>query len=215
MSELIDIDWPELFFIRHGETAWNAEKRYQGQRDIPLNSVGQGQADRNGLVLRDLLAARGIDPNALDWHASPLSRARETIMRVRAAFGADLPPVQFDDRLMEISFGELEGLLHDELPPETATAPGQRDESYWHFRPNLGENYADLAKRIGDFAATLRGPSVIVAHGGIARVMRVLVERAPVGEVINWPPPQDVVLHFRDRKLEIVGQQHGGVDAGV
>ena len=41
MSELV---WPELYFIRHGETNWNAEGRYQGSRDIPLNDRGRGQA---------------------------------------------------------------------------------------------------------------------------------------------------------------------------
>ena len=43
--------WPEFYFIRHGETDWNREGRYQGSRDIPLNDKGGGQAERNGKLL--------------------------------------------------------------------------------------------------------------------------------------------------------------------
>lgn len=197
--------WPELYFIRHGETAWNAERRYQGRRDIPLNPRGQAQADANGLVLRDLFERRGIEPMALGWHVSPLGRARETMERVRSAFAGPLPAVEIDPRLVEISFGALEGLLHSELPQHMATAPGGRDAQYWHFRPEGGENYVDVEARLTEFSTVLGGPSVVVAHGGIARTLRVLVEHAPVEEVINWSPPQDVVMHFAEGRLEMVG----------
>ncbi|MDP1731647.1 MAG: histidine phosphatase family protein, partial [Devosia sp.] len=46
--------WPELYFVRHGQTDWNAEGRYQGAKDVPLNDIGRGQADKNGMLLRDL-----------------------------------------------------------------------------------------------------------------------------------------------------------------
>ena len=196
--------WPEIYFIRHGETPWNAERRYQGRRDIPLNDKGRGQAVANGVILKDALAARGLDPSAMDWHASPLSRTRETMERIREAFDAHLPPVKYDVRLVEISFGVLEGLLHDELPATMATAPGKRDESYWDFRPDQGENYRDVEERLNAFAATLNGPSVVVAHGGIARTLRVLIEKAPILDVINWGPPQDVVMHFTPGRMEFI-----------
>ena len=196
--------WPEIFFIRHGETPWNAERRYQGRRDIPLNERGRAQADRNGLVLARTFAERGIDPMGMEWHASPLQRTRETMERVRAAFSTPLPEVKYDVRLVEISFGALEGMLHSELPANMAVAPGGRDASYWEFRPEAGENYRDVEVRINAFAATLRGPAVIVAHGGIARTLRVLIEKAPIESVINWPPPQDVVLHFKDGMMDVI-----------
>jgi len=46
--------WPELYLVRHGETDWNAEGRYQGRQDIPLNDRGRGQAALNGKLLRSL-----------------------------------------------------------------------------------------------------------------------------------------------------------------
>lgn len=101
--------WPEIYFIRHGETPWNAERRYQGRKDIPLNDKGRGQASQNGKTLAALFAERGLDPLAFEWHASPLGRTRETMDRVRAGFDTHLPEVKYDVRLMEISFGVLEG----------------------------------------------------------------------------------------------------------
>jgi len=197
--------WPEIYFVRHGETPWNAERRYQGRKDIPLNDKGRGQANANGKTLAALFAARGLDPQAFEWHASPLGRTRETMERVRMGFPQHLPEVKYDVRLMEISFGVLEGSLFEELPATMAVAPGQRDETYWDFRPENGENYRDVEARLNEFAAVLKGPSVIVAHGGIARTLRVLIERAPILEVINWAPPQDVIMHFSPGRMELIG----------
>ena len=196
--------WPEIYFVRHGETRWNAERRYQGRKDIPLNEKGRGQASRNGITLATLFEERGLDPSAFEWHASPLDRTRETMERVRAGFAASLPEVKYDVRLMEISFGVLEGSLFEELPANMAVAPGQRDETYWDFRPENGENYRDLEARLSEFAQVLKGPSVVVAHGGIARTLRVLIERAPILEVVNWAPPQDAVMHFTPGRMELL-----------
>lgn len=188
--------WPEFYFARHGETDWNRERRYQGSRDIPLNATGQKQADANGPILRELLERGGRTPADFGWYASPLSRASETMQRMRAAFDVAMPDVHYDDRLKEISFGDLEGRLHADLPPELSIAPGKRDAGYWTHRPENGENYADVAERLEAFAAELSGPSIIVAHGGILRVLRHIVEGADRAEVLNYHPPQGTVAHF-------------------
>jgi len=195
--------WPDFYFARHGETDWNREQRYQGSMDIPLNARGRLQADANGPLLRRLLEEDGVDPTSLRWYASPLSRASETMDRMRAAFDVDLPPVIYDKRLIEISFGTLEGRLHAEINREMALAPGERDASYWHFRPEKGENYDDVANRLLEFAVELTQNAVVVAHGGVLRVLRHLVEGAERGEVLNWPPPQGVIAHFAKGKMSL------------
>ena len=78
--------WPELYFIRHGQTDWNAQGRYQGARDIPLNDIGRRQADENGAKLRELLRGEARSPADFAWFVSPLSRTRETMERVRTGF---------------------------------------------------------------------------------------------------------------------------------
>jgi len=94
-----------ILLARHGETAWNAEGRYQGQSDIPLSPLGEAQARALGERLRDLPVARAV--------ASPLSRARRT---AELALGeARAGVLQVDPGLMEIAHGTWEGLLASEI----------------------------------------------------------------------------------------------------
>lgn len=205
------MSWPEIYFARHGETDWNRERRYQGTQDIPLNALGRKQADAIGPLMRELLDREQRDPSAFCWYASPLIRAVETMERMRAAFSAPLPDVVFDDRLREISFGALEGKLHDELPPHIAVAPGKREGDYWYYRPPQGESYEDLVGRMKDLLDELDGPAIIVAHGGILRVLRRIIEGLPLVEAVNWPPPQGTIAHFKDGQMTL----HNSAESNV
>jgi broad specificity phosphatase PhoE len=198
------VNWPELYFIRHGETDWNREGRYQGGQDIPLNDTGRGQADGNGALLQRLLKRAGRTPDEFEWYVSPLSRTRETMDRVRAAFGAaPLPQAMPDKRLIELSFGIYEGQLHVELAAGAMAMAGERDASFWYFRPPQGESYDDLATRITDFGSHLPRRAIIVSHGGVLRVFRRLIEDFPVDRAVNWFPPQDSVIHFADGRATV------------
>ncbi len=175
------VNWPELYFIRHGETDWNREGRYQGGQDIPLNDTGRVQADGNGALLQRLLKRAGRSPAEFDWYMSPLGRTRETMDRVRTAFRDDpeLPEALADKRLIELSFGIYEGQLHTELAAGAMAMAGERDASFWYFRPPSGESYDDLAVRITAFGASLPRRAIIVSHGGVLRVLRRLIEDFP------------------------------------
>src|SRR5215467_3399580 len=80
----------KLYFVRHGETDWNAERRLQGQRDIPLNALGRKQAARCGELLLELFAGAGAAAQHFGFTSSPLSRARETMEILRGRLG--VPP---------------------------------------------------------------------------------------------------------------------------
>lgn len=195
---MMSVTWPELYFVRHGETDWNAEGRYQGSQDIPLNDRGRGQAALNGQLLKQLIDRSGRTPTDFDWYVSPLGRTRETMNLIRAHIGEPIPDVTIDPRLVEVSFGIYEGHLHTELAAGDMAIAGERDERFWTFRPPEGESYEDVAHRIVDFGAALTGPSIIVSHGGILRVLRHLIEDFPQVRAVNWFPPQDSVVHFID-----------------
>lgn len=199
----MNVNWPQLFFARHGETSWNLERRYQGSKDIPLNETGQGQADSIGPLLVNMLAENNVDPNAVDWFASPLSRASETMERMRVAFDSDLPEVQYDDRLKEISFGVMEGKLHSEIPLNSGVKAGKRDADYWDFRPPEGESYQDVADRLSIFGEQLTRTTIIVAHGGILRAVRHMLGDTTAEVAINWPVPQGAIAHFVDGRMKM------------
>jgi probable phosphoglycerate mutase len=196
-------DWPELFVVRHGETDWNAEGRYQGSQDIPLNDRGRLQADQNGKLLARLLKRAGRHPHEFDWYCSPMGRTRETMERIRAAFAEPLPEVTYDRRLVEVSFGIYEGLLHVDLAQGDMSMAGERKADFWYFRPPNGESYEDVAQRILDFSTLLKRPSIIVAHGGILRVLRRLVEGFSLVDTVNWFTPQDSIVHFLDGDAQV------------
>ncbi len=185
---------PTIVFVRHGETDWNAEGRLQGQRDIPLNPHGRTQARRNGEVI-----AREI-PEALefDFISSPLSRTRETMEIAREAMGLPRDGYEVDARLLEITFGELEGFTYQDIEAREPGWLAMRDANKWEFLPPGGESYHMLSIRIVGWLATIDKPTVVVAHGGVGRVLRAhlmgLDKLVSVAE--NFP--QDRVFLWRD-----------------
>lgn len=160
-----------LYFIRHGETDWNAEGRLQGQRDIPLNALGKEQADEAGLILQSLIPK--LDD--LDWWVSPLERTRETAMRARTLL--KLPPSVFkmDERLKELTFGRWEGLTWKEVRRADPAGASLRERDKWGAVPPGGESYAMLAERVESFLPLLQRDTVLVSHGGVARVLMALL----------------------------------------
>jgi broad specificity phosphatase PhoE len=179
-----------LYVVRHGETDWNAAQKLQGQTDIPLNDKGRGQAARNGAALRPILAAR---PD-LDFFASPLSRAAETMEIVRGGLGLAAEGYARDDRLKEIKFGVCEGSTWATVD-ELVDAQGRlRADNPYHWRPEGGESYADLTARVDGWLATITRSAVVVTHGGVTRVLRGSVLGLSPVETVKLPVPQDKIL---------------------
>ena len=180
-----------IYFIRHGETDWNRDRRYQGQMDIPLNATGRGQAARNGKVLAATLGARAA---GLDYVASPLERARETMHIVRGGLGLAPDAYRTDDRLKEVHYGHWEGQLQDELRTSDPEGFAARDLDAWAWVPRGGESYEVMSRRVAGWLGEVARDTVVVAHGGVSRAIRGLVLDMPPSQVPNLPVPQDQVL---------------------
>ena len=182
-----------LYFVRHGETDWNAERRYQGQCDIPLNALGREQARRNGVTLAALMPSIA---NAR-FVASPLGRTRETMEILRAGMGLPAEVYALDDRLKELSYGAWEGQLQDELPVIDPAGWAARTLDPFRWRPEGGESYADLLVRSADWLATIEHDTVVASHGGVSRCLRGHVLGLDPASIPELESPQDRVLVLR------------------
>jgi probable phosphoglycerate mutase len=159
-----------IIFVRHGQTAYNAENRLQGQRDTPLDGKGRAQAAAVGRFLRDHMGGEiaRLDAQGAFW-ASPLQRTRHTMEIMRAEMG--LPPQSYrvDARLMELSFGDWEGLTWDTVGARDPAGVEARIDDKWDFAPPGGESYAMLVARLRPWLDARDGDVLAVAHGGVAR----------------------------------------------
>jgi broad specificity phosphatase PhoE len=185
-----------LYFVRHGETDFNIGQRLQGRYQTSLNARGRQQAGFCGDLLGDLFARDKRPAGDFAYVSSPLNRARETLEIVRGRLGLDPRDYATDDRLMEISYGSWEGLT---LPEIEAREPGvlrRRDREKWDFAPPGGESYRDVAKRVGEWYASVMRDSVVAAHGGVGRALMANFRIMPDEDATHAAVAQGVVYVF-------------------
>jgi broad specificity phosphatase PhoE len=168
MSRHMDsnLEFCRVALIRHGETEWNRDGRWQGQCEVPLSAAGRAQAAR----LARRLAADGRRFDAL--YSSNQSRAWETASLLGGALG--LAPAAAP-ALREINLGCWAGHTREEIA-QLYPAEWERLESGEDFRRGGGETYAEFQNRILDwFAPVLRrhaGQTIaVVTHGGVVRAI--------------------------------------------
>lgn len=174
----------ELVLIRHGVTAWNRERRFQGQIDIALDDEGLAQAALTGRRLA------GWEIDAV--YASDLARARQTAAPIAAARGVE---TRVDPRLRERHYGSFEGRTHDEL--ERVEADAWRR---WRARepdfalPGGGESlrafHARVAAALHDLVRAHPGQTVVaVTHGGVLDI----AYRIATGSALEAPRRHDLL----------------------
>jgi probable phosphoglycerate mutase len=189
---------PTLYYIRHGETDWNAERRLQGQKDIPLNALGRTQASRCGMILRDLLGRDSRPLADYDYVSSPLGRARETMELLRSGLGLEPSLYRTDSRLMEMSFGRWEGFTFAELQATEAEALAARERDKWGFVLPGGESYEQLTVRVRAWYESIERDTVVSAHGGVARALMAHLGIEPTAVASVGEIGQGVVYVFGD-----------------
>lgn len=179
-----------IFLVRHGETEWNRDRRYQGWGDSPLTALGVAQAEALGRRLATIPEAAGAD-----IVASPLGRARRTAEIIAERLGRTAP-LRFDDRLKEISLGAWDGLDRREVK---ALMGARFVEFEFYFQTPHGETYDVFAGRIASWLAEFGDKSlIVVCHGVVTRVLRGLYAKLPRAEALRLPVPQDRIFRLAD-----------------
>jgi broad specificity phosphatase PhoE len=153
-----------VFLIRHGETDWNAEGRWQGHTDVPLNEKGRTQA----LRVADALRKAGLGGVV----SSDLSRASETAQIVGTSLGIEV--VYLDADLRERMFGVFEGLTRDQcerLHPEAwrAWVEEQRPAPGVEMPDAVATRVLGAIGRAAGRVAREDAPVLLVTHGGALR----------------------------------------------
>lgn len=159
-----------IALLRHGPTAWNREGRIQGRTDIPLDAGGREMV-RGWTVPEEWRGANVV--------SSPLSRAIETAHAVTGQ------PPQVDPSLIEMDWGDWEGLHGADLRADPASGYCDIEDWGWDFAPPGGESLRDMRYRLMDWVAGLRVDTLAVSHIGVMRVLMAI----GIGWAFAGPPP--------------------------
>ncbi|MEM1333548.1 MAG: histidine phosphatase family protein [Actinomycetota bacterium] len=166
-----------LVFVRHGRTTANREGRLQGRIDLPLDELGERQAAAVAAHVRAGEDGLGLSIDRVI--ASPLQRAQQTV----AAFGL---PIETDERWIELSYGEYEGVAHADVPSEVWNQWfTDRD-----FVPDGGESLATLDARVRGACDDLRASA---RHETIVVVSHV----SPMKSAVAWALGVDIGISWR------------------
>ncbi len=178
-----------ILLARHGETAENKERRFQGQKDVPLNETGREQAR----ALATSLAGEGV----VAIYASPLVRALETARIVGAALG--LEP-RADDRLKEVDVGDWQDRLKPDLEREEPEAwarflAGGPD---WRFPggESLQEQQDRVIAALVDVTQARQLPALVVCHRGVIRAALAHTHNRGLETYHEWKVPNGELIRL-------------------
>lgn len=190
-----------LILIRHGETDWVNEGKYQGATDVSLNDRGFRQARKVALAIKK------EKPFAI--YGSKLTRVQQTAKSIAALCGKKLT---IDARLNEISFGVWEGFPFSEIKSRYPEAVYNWYHTTWTSRPTGGESLKSLKKRISSFMNEIKrkykgrdGTCVLVTHGGPIRMILLELLEIPVSLfwTIRVDPASISVVNINEKYEEL------------
>jgi probable phosphoglycerate mutase len=193
-----------LYMLRHGETAWNTERRMQGTRNSDLTERGRAQAAAMGQALKAELDRL---PGPTVFLRSPLGRARETSEIVGRALGLDPAEWRDDLRLAELAYGQWEGFSWKEIEVTHPTALADWRADPHGYCPPGGETHARLRDRSAEMLAEIIASNmrtVVVGHGVSGAVLRGLNLGLDARAMFILEKPQDAffrLLHGVEEKI--------------
>lgn len=191
-----------LYLLRHGETAWNLERRMQGSKDSSLTARGRAQAAAMGRALAAELA-RESGPTA--FLRSPLGRTRETAAIIGRALGLDPSEWRDDPRLAELRYGDWEGSTWAEIEIDHPNAMAAWRADPERFCPPGGETHFELRRRSAEALADIVASgtrTVVVSHGVSGAVLRGLLHGLDARAMFVLEKPQDAFFRLLDGREE-------------
>ncbi len=187
-----------IYLVRHGQTEFNRQDRFQGRVDSPLTDLGIAQAKAVGQRLAALAAA---DPGGWRIEVSPLGRARETARIIAEIMGLAEPAIE--PRLIEVSYGDMESLTREEVDARWPHMAGVRGT---FGRAPGGETLDELQARARSWLAEREAAPgarlIAVAHASIGRMLRGLYAGLGIDETRALETPQDAFHRLHGGRIE-------------
>ncbi len=195
-----------FYLVRHGQTRWNEEGRFQGRSDIPLSAEGRRQALANARRLRAHLDADPSVPPGVEILSSPLSRCVETMGIIADELAIPESARRIDPRLVEAGFGRWEGLTTHEVKDRFPAERKLRKVDRWRFAPQGGTSHEETAADMRSLTADLPGDRafILVSHSGNLRVMFAMLEGLAEADAMRIAVPHDRVFAWRDGRFHSI-----------
>jgi len=185
-----------LYMLRHGETAWNTERRMQGTKNSDLTERGRAQARAMGRALKAELAREG---GSTIFLRSPLGRVRETSEIIGRELGLDPSGWRDDSRLVELGYGQWEGFSWKEIELTHPTALADWRADPHGYCPPGGETHMELRQRSSEVLAEIVASgtrTVVVGHGVSGAVLRGLNLGLDAKAMFVLEKPQDAFFRL-------------------
>lgn len=201
-----------LYMLRHGETAWNTERRMQGTKNSPLTERGRAQAAAMGRALQVDLAR---EPGPTVFLRSPLGRTGETSLIVGRELNLDPTEWRDDPRLAELSYGQWEGFTWKEIEADHPNALATWRADPHSFCPPGGESHFELRRRSAAALADIIAANtrtVVVSHGVSGAVLRGINLGLDAKAMFVLEKPQDAFFRLSHGAEERIAVQ-GLIDA--
>lgn len=180
-----------LFLVRHGHTIWSDTGGVAGRSDIPLSAAGQSAVKQLGQTFNS-------DTQFTHWYCSPLQRTRETSsllsLELSAIANHPVPVESIDSRLVELNFGDWEGMTWDEVHRDYEQSLNLWGEDWVNRSPPNGETFAEQVHRcqqwLDDWGRGLESSAnssaMVVAHGGSIRALLCLLMHWPLRDAMGF-----------------------------
>ncbi len=175
---------PLLVIVRHGQSQWNLENRFTGNRDVPLTELGREEAHVAGKKLKHIVFDHAF--------TSLLERAQETLAIILSEIEQMQLPVEKNSALNERDYGELQGLNKAEVAVQYGAEQVERWRRDYDVQPPGGESLKDTATRVIPFyqqeiePLLIAGKNIlVVAHGNSLRALMMYLEKISTEHIIS------------------------------
>lgn len=190
----------KIFFIRHGETKYNKENRCQGVLDSSLTKKGIEQAERNGILLNDIL--KNVVNLDIAFFSSPLGRTKNTSEIIIDNLKEKNIKVIYDSRIKEVNLGKWGGKTVNWILEQNRSLNSSNFS--WYFNSPNGESFKDTKIRaieFIDYISNLKENNiVIVSHGLFGIVFRSILLNMDYDECLNLKAPQNGIYYiYKDK----------------